>query len=1322
MTNTRKHNPGYVLALSFLFFLLWAASSAAQNLWETHPLDIKSYSANISVHLDAISEADRQRSWDSEASRYAKLSELLDVISAMDDFSSAETIGLFLKSHKEIFSESDDQFFSNASDVLWQSYFLGGGYDPQLVMKQQIPYFRELHPRFWFPSGSMRLKHFGRVLDAFIDVGDYQTAEVLLNAVYADMIQEQNLSLNDVFALHVRAFQIMVAQRKTTELRQLFEEIAKLDGRGLSYSHADTFYMASRLTYSLTALGEFNYATSLGKFYDEFRDVEGDTAIPKRAFLYFSMSESFIRAMQGEVPLEDAFRWAYNGHDRLALRNLFETLASLNSNQNAREENAKKINERLIKDLLGIYDPLVTKFAWAVLLEHYAANGKKSEYQTALQNLAKLVKKDMRTDNFLGVGKNFTFLDRTIADHALLSSKVLYPNDIPNETANLLMQICLDWHTEIDIKARIKASNSSSIIDVRAELLNHRKVNQEFSANLIWLAKQITETTVERFDKQDFILLDPKNTSAGFAFASELYDHLKLHDFLVSQSHFEETNISKEFPTLNSLSDRLNKNEKLLILSRGNRYLLQCYVGAKVQKCKAKRLSEDFDDLVAVFRKELLDGDKSKTFVSNVSSKIYEQTIGDIAFEDTRNLYLYIGSNLVPIPFNALKKVDAPKEDFFGKTYPLTLVPSLFAKTNKRNEVALEIDYLGIGNPEFATKTQMTDVRNVFTVRSASFAGNLSSLSPLPETEEEILTSAQNFPISKILLGSNATEKQVRTSGIENAKIIHFATHGLISGELENTRLTSPSIALAFNNQPKTELEDGLLTSLEIEELQLNAEVVILSACRTMSDEGKYNSGFGGLTGAFLNAGAGSIVATQWKVESESANIFISSFLKHIAEEQDAAQALRATAISLKKRNTKYSHPYYWAPFVNVGFVGQNKSRDTANPIITELHASRFPGGNSEHLASFEHDQKRFFYGYEVEFGRIKAKSFVSWYEKGQEVKTYFSGGNIDLVSIEREGAIFVSSHSGNDGYEGVQFEYFDFKSLDTRVLKSADRIDEPLTLANSFFETRDGHVSLGAKFKSEGDEVTSEHYLVFYDKNLETRKSFKVEDAVNPQLVVSNGVPILVDRGTIRSDKGRWNFILNLRVETIRNTFRVKTFDTQKWKFSDWREFDGFLILKGTFDGQPKIFVHDRWTYWVSEFDHTEMTLKKKFRWPHRVIRVKSHELNGKRYWLVGSNNRASLAKRLSFADVDFLTSMQNITDGSFIDDGLISEDFYSVDTVFTLSDGGKLIANFSSRLVGFINIFDPLGDGFLLGGVRNRDESFISYLEPIERDERMH
>ena len=259
----------------------------------------------------------------------------------------------------------------------------------------------------------------------------------------------------------------------------------------------------------------------------------------------------------------------------------------------------------------------------------------------------------------------------------------------------------------------------------------------------------------------------------------------------------------RDFPTLQSLSNRLNENEKLLILSRGHRYLLHCVVGTKIQKCKTKRLSQDFDYLISTFRKELLEGDKSKAFVSNVSGEIYEQTIADSIPDGTTNLYLYIGSNLVSIPFNALKKNDKKTEKFFGQKHSITLVPSLFGQQYNKNDVALKIDYLGVGNPEFATTKQIANIGNIFSVRSASVAASLSSLAPLPETEEEITKSAQNFSDSTVLLGRNATEKKVRTSGIENAKIIHFATHGLISGEIENTRLSSPSIALTFNKQPK---------------------------------------------------------------------------------------------------------------------------------------------------------------------------------------------------------------------------------------------------------------------------------------------------------------------------------------------------------------------------------------------------------------------------------------------------------------------------------------------------------------------------------------
>ena len=166
----------------------------------------------------------------------------------------------------------------------------------------------------------------------------------------------------------------------------------------------------------------------------------------------------------------------------------------------------------------------------------------------------------------------------------------------------------------------------------------------------------------------------------------------------------------KDFPTLQSLSNRLNENEKLLILSRGHRYLLHCVVGTKIQKCKAKRLSQDFDYLISTFRQELLEGDKPKALVSNVSSEIYEQTIADSIPDGTTNLYLYIGSNLVSIPFNVLKKFHKT-ENFFGKA-PITLVPSLFDNRVTRMTWLLKliIWVLVIPNSQRRSRLQISEI------------------------------------------------------------------------------------------------------------------------------------------------------------------------------------------------------------------------------------------------------------------------------------------------------------------------------------------------------------------------------------------------------------------------------------------------------------------------------------------------------------------------------------------------------------------------------------------------------------------------------------
>ena len=141
---------------------------------------------------------------------------------------------------------------------------------------------------------------------------------------------------------------------------------------------------------------------------------------------------------------------------------------------------------------------------------------------------------------------------------------------------------------------------------------------------------------------------------------------------------------------------------------------------------------------------------------------------------------------------------------------------------------------------------------------------------------------------------------------LEDYKIIHFATHGLVSGDFTGLKL--PSLALSYDNKSKYELTDGLLNSIEISELSLNAKLVILSACQTVNDYGKVNAGFNGLATAFLNAGANEVIGTQWKIESLSASKFISKYVSQVSIKDNMPFNL---SLQETIKNENYSHPFF---------------------------------------------------------------------------------------------------------------------------------------------------------------------------------------------------------------------------------------------------------------------------------------------------------------------------------------------------------------------------------------------------------------------------
>jgi CHAT domain-containing protein len=208
--------------------------------------------------------------------------------------------------------------------------------------------------------------------------------------------------------------------------------------------------------------------------------------------------------------------------------------------------------------------------------------------------------------------------------------------------------------------------------------------------------------------------------------------------------------------------------------------------------------------------------------------------------------------------------------------------------------------------------TQTQSQRIATRGKGAVVLGNPSpmpeSLAPLPASEKEAKQVAQMLKVPAIL-GSQATRKTLQPQ-LNQARIIHLATHGILEyGQLG--QLDTPG-AIALSTADQT---NGLLTAPEIINLNLNAELVVLSAC----DTGRGNitgDGVLGLSRAWLGAGASSVVVSLWAVNDESTAALMVEFYRSMQSGHDRGQALRQAIL---KTMQQYPSPKDWAAFTLMG-------------------------------------------------------------------------------------------------------------------------------------------------------------------------------------------------------------------------------------------------------------------------------------------------------------------------------------------------------------------------------------------------------------------
>jgi CHAT domain-containing protein len=417
--------------------------------------------------------------------------------------------------------------------------------------------------------------------------------------------------------------------------------------------------------------------------------------------------------------------------------------------------------------------------------------------------------------------------------------------------------------------------------------------------------------------------------------------------------------------TVKDIQGLLSGDEALVLFASGDKEtyvfaMTRSAVAAKVIPLGASALSEK----VAAFRRGLdvealkqgAKGSKPVLFDLGLANELYAALIGPVeeVTKQARHLLVVPSGPLTSLPFHLLvteKPATAIPQlrdiasyrdaAWLVKRQAVSVLPAL-ASLKALRQVARRDPgtkpLVGFADPVFdpAERAKALAERRTAQTRVAVTRGysdfwqgagidraKLARYLPsLLETADELkaVGSKLGAAAGDIHLGSDASETTVKRTALAEYRVVYFATHGLVAGDVAG--LGEPSLALTLPKQP-TELDDGLLTASEVAQLKLNADWVVLSACNTAAADKPGAEALSGLARAFFYAGARALLVSHWSVDSEAATRLTTSTFAFMAADPKLGRAAALRNAMLAYMNDKGSplnaYPAFWAPFSIIG-------------------------------------------------------------------------------------------------------------------------------------------------------------------------------------------------------------------------------------------------------------------------------------------------------------------------------------------------------------------------------------------------------------------
>lgn len=328
---------------------------------------------------------------------------------------------------------------------------------------------------------------------------------------------------------------------------------------------------------------------------------------------------------------------------------------------------------------------------------------------------------------------------------------------------------------------------------------------------------------------------------------------------------------------------------------------------------------------------------------------VAEQMVG------VQHLIVVPTGSLLSLPFGLLiqrSPASLPEEAYgaaawLARDMAMSVAPSIRSFVDLRARLrpsAAPNPFLGFGAPLYRGEAILDSQAGLQALARECRIGEpvrpalLRALSPLPDTADELRRVARSLGAGpeSVRLGRAVREEQVRRQRLDRYRVLYFATHGLLPGELQCQ--SEPALALTPPPGPvQSRDRDGLLDASEVAGLKLDADLVVLSACNTGGSGDRLGGeSLSGLARAFFYAGARSLLVSHWQVDSRATTRLMTTLFGALQggpsgwnrdrrKDQDRkdggirlAEGLRQAQKALLQDQAT-QHPFFWAAFTLVG-------------------------------------------------------------------------------------------------------------------------------------------------------------------------------------------------------------------------------------------------------------------------------------------------------------------------------------------------------------------------------------------------------------------